>query len=29
MSEAFGIRVRDALAGPWPHVREHDGVNLL
>lgn len=29
MSEAFGIRVHDAFAGPWPHVREHDGVNLL
>jgi 8-oxo-dGTP pyrophosphatase MutT (NUDIX family) len=29
MSEAFAIRVQDALSGPWPHVRAHDGRNLL
>lgn len=29
MTEAFAIRVQDALAGPWPHVRAHDGRNLL
>jgi 8-oxo-dGTP diphosphatase len=29
MTEAFAIRVRDALSGPWPHVRAHDGVNLV
>jgi 8-oxo-dGTP pyrophosphatase MutT (NUDIX family) len=29
MTEAFAIRVHDALEGPWPHVRAHDGVHLL
>jgi 8-oxo-dGTP diphosphatase len=29
MAEAFAIRVHDALQGPWPHVRSHDGVRLL
>lgn len=29
MTEAFAIRVRDALNGPWPHVRAHDGVRLV
>jgi len=29
MSEAFAIRVQDALGGPWPHVRAHDGVHLV
>jgi ADP-ribose pyrophosphatase YjhB (NUDIX family) len=29
MTEAFAIRVADALTGPWPHVRHHDGTNLL
>lgn len=29
MSEAHGVRLLDALSGPWPHVRAHDGVHLL
>jgi 8-oxo-dGTP diphosphatase len=29
MTEAFAVRVQDALTGPWPHVRAHDGVNVL
>jgi 8-oxo-dGTP diphosphatase len=29
MTEAFAIRVRDALSGPWPHIRAHDGTNLV
>lgn len=29
MTEAFAIRVHDALNGPWPHVRAHDGVHLV
>ena len=29
MTEAFAIRVQDALKGPWPHVREHDGIRLI
>jgi 8-oxo-dGTP diphosphatase len=29
MTEAFAIRVIDALDGPWPHVRHHDGTRLL
>jgi 8-oxo-dGTP diphosphatase len=29
MTEAFAIRVHDALDGPWPHVRAHDGVRLV
>jgi len=29
MTEAFAIRVIDALNGPWPHVRHHDGTRLL
>jgi 8-oxo-dGTP diphosphatase len=29
MTEAFAIRVTDALGGPWPHVRHHDGTKLL
>ena len=29
MTEALAIRVQDALSGPWPHVRAHDGRNLL
>jgi 8-oxo-dGTP diphosphatase len=29
MTEAFAIRVQDALNGPWPHVREHDGMPLI
>lgn len=29
MTEAFAIRVQDALEGPWPHVRAHDGCNLV
>ena len=29
MTEAFAIRVTDALEGPWPHIRHHDGTNLL
>jgi 8-oxo-dGTP diphosphatase len=29
MTEAFAIRVADALDEPWPHVRHHDGTNLL
>lgn len=29
MTEAFAIRVHDALSGPWPHVRAHDGKSLL
>ena len=29
MSEAHGIRLLDALSGPWPHVRAHDGIRLL
>jgi 8-oxo-dGTP diphosphatase len=29
MTEAFAIRVHDALSGPWPHVRAHDGKHLV
>jgi 8-oxo-dGTP diphosphatase len=29
MTEAFAIRVHDALSGPWPHVRAHDGIRLV
>lgn len=29
MTEAFAIRVTDALTGPWPHIRHHDGTRLL
>ena len=29
MSEAHAIRLFDALEGPWPYVRAHDGVSLL
>lgn len=29
MTEAFAVRVYDALAGPWPHIRAHDGVHLV
>jgi 8-oxo-dGTP diphosphatase len=29
MTAAFAIRVSDALGGPWPHIRHHDGTNLL
>jgi len=29
MTEAFAIRVLDALDGPWPHIRHHDGTRLL
>jgi 8-oxo-dGTP diphosphatase len=29
MTEAFSIRVIDALDGPWPHIRHHDGTRLL
>lgn len=29
MTEAFAVRVHDALNGPWPHVRAHDGTNIL
>lgn len=29
MTEAFAVRVTDALAGPWPHIRHHDGTRLL
>jgi 8-oxo-dGTP diphosphatase len=29
MTEAFAIRVIDALDGPWPHIRHHDGTRLL
>jgi len=29
MTEAFAIRVIDALDGPWPHLRYHDGIGLL
>ena len=29
MTEAFAVRVTDALEGPWPHIRHHDGTNLL
>jgi 8-oxo-dGTP diphosphatase len=25
----FAVRMLDAVAGPWPHVRDHDGVRLL
>lgn len=28
MTEAFAIRVIDALDGPWPHIRHHDGTWL-
>ena len=28
-TEAFAIRVLDALDGPWPHIRHHDGTRLL
>lgn len=29
MTEAFAVRVTDALDGPWPHIRHHDGTRLL
>jgi 8-oxo-dGTP diphosphatase len=29
MTEAFAIRVHDALSSPWPHIRAHDGVHLI
>jgi ADP-ribose pyrophosphatase YjhB (NUDIX family) len=29
MTEAFAIRVLDALDGPWPHIRHHDGTRLV
>jgi 8-oxo-dGTP diphosphatase len=29
MTEAFAIRVQDALSGPWPHVRAPDGQDLV
>ena len=29
MTEAFAIRVTDALDGLWPHIRHHDGTQLL
>ena len=29
MTEAFAVRVTDALDGPWPHIRHHDGIKLL
>jgi len=29
MTEAFAMRVIDALDGPWPHIRHHDGTRLL
>ena len=29
MTEAFAIRVTDALDGPWPHIRHHVGTRLL
>lgn len=29
MTEAFAVRVADALNGPWPHVRHHDGTTLI
>lgn len=29
MTQAFAIRVIDALDGPWPHIRHHDGARLL
>lgn len=29
MTEAFAVRVADALDGPWPHIRHHDGTRLL
>ena len=29
MTEAFAVRVTDALAGPWPHIRHHDGTHML
>jgi ADP-ribose pyrophosphatase YjhB (NUDIX family) len=28
MTEAFAVRVTDALDGPWPHIRHHDGTRL-
>jgi len=28
MTEAFAVRVTDALEGPWPHIRHHDGTRL-
>jgi 8-oxo-dGTP diphosphatase len=29
MTQAFAVRVMDALDGPWPHIRYHDGTRLL
>lgn len=29
MTEAFAVRVTDALAGPWPRIRHHDGTHLV
>lgn len=29
MTEAFAVRMTDALDGPWPHIRHHDGTHLL
>lgn len=29
MTEAFAIRILDAFEPVWPHVRSHDGVNIL
>jgi hypothetical protein len=29
MTEAFAVRVTDAITGPWPHIRHYDGTNLL
>ena len=29
ITEAFAIRVMDALDGPWPQIRHHDGTRLL
>jgi ADP-ribose pyrophosphatase YjhB (NUDIX family) len=29
MTGALAIRVVDALEGPWPHIRHHDGTRLL
>lgn len=29
MTEVYAARVVDALHGPWPHVRHHDGTRLM
>jgi hypothetical protein len=29
MTEVFAVRTTDALAGPWPKLRHHDGTVLL